>query len=192
MRFADPANHETTGCASYPHKIAMSQKTATKSVEYQTLLWQPGFSKRIDPLRPVTAKLCNLATWKSTSNSRSRRFPKVNQRYFSPKRILSKVRAPGLREMRASPDTSGAGRTGDMSKVAPVLARICNGQLPPSPNAGMRHLRTVARAAHAGRRAADLIGTRTAAGFRESLQCVDLCLTQCAHKPMIASASQII
>src|SRR5271163_2826455 len=25
MRFADPANHETTGCASYPHKIAMSQ-----------------------------------------------------------------------------------------------------------------------------------------------------------------------
>src|SRR5271168_1814509 len=24
MRFADPANHETTGCASYPHKIAMS------------------------------------------------------------------------------------------------------------------------------------------------------------------------
>jgi hypothetical protein len=26
MRFADPANHETTGCASYPHKIAMSQQ----------------------------------------------------------------------------------------------------------------------------------------------------------------------
>ena len=66
---------------------------------------------------PVTAKLCHLATWKLPSISRCGRSPR------GPTNYRTALRLP---ELRASPDTPGAGRTGEMSKVAPILAEICN------------------------------------------------------------------
>jgi len=71
---------------------------------------------------PVTAKLCNLAIWKLPAISRGGGSGDGSN--FLQNTHFVKSQGSGFRKMHPSPIPLGQGRTGEMSKVAPILARI--------------------------------------------------------------------